>query len=100
MDYIHELRKEIGHRKIILNCAGALIIRDGKILFQRRTDNGQWGLIGGLLEMNETCEQAALREEYLAGYRENLKMMLDSIVVQEKDGSRHPLKRKDDPPVQ
>ena len=62
MDYIHELRKEIGHRKIILNCAGALIIRDGKILFQRRTDNGQWGLIGGLLEMNETCEQAALRE--------------------------------------
>ena len=43
MDYIHELRKEIGHRKIILNCAGALIIRDGKILFQRRTDNGQWG---------------------------------------------------------
>ena len=62
MDYIHELRKEIGHRKIILNCAGALIVRDGKILFQRRTDNGKWGLIGGLLEMNETCEQAALRE--------------------------------------
>ena len=62
MDYIHELRKEIGHRKIILNCAGALIIRDGKILFQRRTDNGQWGLIGGLVEMNETYEEAALRE--------------------------------------
>ncbi len=62
MDYIHELRKEIGPRKIILNCAGALIIRDGRILFQRRTDNGRWGLIGGLLEMNETYEQAALRE--------------------------------------
>ena len=62
MDYIHELRKQIGPRKIILNCAGALIVRDGKILFQRRTDNGQWGLIGGLLEMNETYEQAALRE--------------------------------------
>ncbi len=62
MDYIHELRELIGNRKIILNCAGALIIRDGKILFQRRTDNGRWGLIGGLLEMNETYEQAALRE--------------------------------------
>ena len=62
MDYIHELRKEIGPRKIILNCAGALIIRDGKILFQRRTDNGKWGLIGGLVEMNETYEEAALRE--------------------------------------
>lgn len=62
MDYIHELRKEIGSRKIILNCAGAVIVRDGKILFQRRTDNGKWGLIGGLVEMNETYEEAALRE--------------------------------------
>ncbi|MBQ3374632.1 MAG: NUDIX domain-containing protein [Oscillospiraceae bacterium] len=62
MDYIHELRKEIGPRKIILNCAGALIVKDDKILFQRRTDNGKWGLIGGLLEMNETYEEAALRE--------------------------------------
>ncbi len=62
MDYIRELRSIIGPRKIMLNCAGALIIRDGKILFQRRTDNGQWGLIGGLVEMDETYEQAALRE--------------------------------------
>lgn len=62
MDYIHELRKAIGPRKIILNSAGALIIRDNKILFQRRTDNGQWGLIGGLVEMNETYEEAAIRE--------------------------------------
>ena len=61
-DYIHDLRKIIGPRKITLNCAGALIIRDGKILCQHRTDNDRWGLIGGLLEMNETYEQAALRE--------------------------------------
>lgn len=62
MDYIHELRPLIGSRKIILNCAGVLIVQDGKILFQRRTDNGKWGLIGGLLEMNETYQEAALRE--------------------------------------
>ena len=62
MDYIHDLRQVIGPRKIILNCAGALIVKDDKILFQRRTDNGKWGLIGGLVEMNETYEQAALRE--------------------------------------
>lgn len=62
MDYIHELRRITGPRKLILNCAGAVIVRDGRILFQRRTDNGKWGLIGGLLEMNETYEQAALRE--------------------------------------
>ena len=62
MDYIHELRQITGPRKLILNCAGALIIKDDRILFQRRTDNGKWGLIGGLVEMNETYEQAALRE--------------------------------------
>lgn len=62
MDYIHELRPLIGPRKIILNCAGVLILRDHQILLQRRSDNGAWGLIGGLVEMNETYEQAAIRE--------------------------------------
>ena len=52
----------------------------------------------GLTEA-EQAEQAALRKEYLDGYRENLKAMLDSIVVQEKDGSRHPLQKKDKPPL-
>ena len=51
----------------------------------------------GLTEAEEK-EQAALRKEYLDGYRENLKAMLDSIVVQEKDGSRHPLQKKEKPP--
>ena len=62
MDYIHELRPLIGHRKIILNAATTIIERDGKILLQRRSDNGKWGLIGGLLEMNETYQEAAIRE--------------------------------------
>ena len=77
MDYIHELRKQIGPRKIILNCAGALIIRDDKILFQRRTDNGKWGLIGGLVEMNETYAQAALREIW---EETGLEVKLDSFL--------------------
>ena len=51
------------------------------------------------LTKEETDEQAALRKEYLDGYRTNLKAMLDSIVVQEKDGTRHPLQRKNEPPV-
>ena len=52
------------------------------------------------LTAEEQDEQAALRREYLDGYRSNLKAMLDSIVVQEKDGSRHPLRKKPQPPVQ
>ena len=51
----------------------------------------------GLTE-DEAAEQAALRKEYLDGYRENLEAMLDHIVVQGKDGTRHPLKKKDLPP--
>ena len=62
MDYIHDLRKLTGPRKLILNCGGVVIEKDGKVLFQRRADNGTWGLIGGLVEMNETYAQAAVRE--------------------------------------
>ena len=77
MDYIHELRKIIGPRKIMLNCAGALIIREGKILCQRRTDNGKWGLIGGLVEMNETYAEAAMRE---AREETGLEIRLDAFL--------------------
>ncbi len=62
MDYIHSLRPLIGPRKILLNSAGAVIEREGKILLQRRSDNGGWGLPGGLLELDETYGEAALRE--------------------------------------
>lgn len=62
MDYIHSIRGKLGPQKILLNCAGAVIVRDGRILLQRRSDNGGWGLPGGLLELEETYAQAALRE--------------------------------------
>ncbi len=54
---------------------------------------------GGLTDA-ETAEQAELRHEYLAEFRENMKAMLDSTIIQEPDGTRHPLKQKDNPPVQ
>ncbi len=52
------------------------------------------------LTAEETAEQAELRREYLAEYRENMKAMLDSLVIQEQDGTRHALKQKDNPTVQ
>ena len=54
---------------------------------------------GGLTE-EESAEQTALRHEYLAEFRENMKAMLDNTVIQEPDGTRHALKQKDNPPVQ
>ena len=62
MDYIHTLRAKLGSEKIILNCAGTLIERDGQVLLQRRADNGRWGFVGGLLELDETYAEAAVRE--------------------------------------
>ena len=53
----------------------------------------------GLTEA-ETAEQAELRHEYLAEFRENMKAMLDSLVIQEEDGTRHALRQKDNPPAQ
>ena len=50
----------------------------------------------GLTE-EEQAEQAALRAEYLAGFRENLKELLDHTVIQEPDGTRHALRPKDRP---
>lgn len=48
----------------------------------------------GELTAEETAEQAELRREYLDGFRENMKAVLDGVIVEEKDGTRHPLKRK------
>ena len=39
----------------------------------------------------EAAEQKALREEYLAEFRANLKRTLDNTVVEEPDGTRIPL---------
>ena len=54
----------------------------------------------GGLTAEETAEQAALRQEYLAEFRENMKAMLDNTVIQEPDGTRHALRQRDNPPVQ
>ena len=46
------------------------------------------------LTQAELAEQESLRKEYLAGFRENMKAILENVVIQEKDGSRHPLEKK------
>ena len=61
-NYIRDIRKKVGHEKIFLNASGGIIVKDGKILLQHRSDNKKWGLIGGMLELNETYLEGALRE--------------------------------------
>lgn len=46
------------------------------------------------LTPEEKEEQAALRAEYIEGYRRNLQMQLGNIRIVEKDGSQTALKKK------
>ena len=43
----------------------------------------------------ELEEQAALRAEYIAGFRASLTAQLDNTVVVDPDGTRHKVTRKD-----
>lgn len=43
---------------------------------------------------DEAKEQQALRREYIEAYKKSLENQLNAIVVEEKDGSRHKLKKK------
>ena len=47
----------------------------------------------GLTE-EELAEQAELRQQYLAEWRENTRAMLDGIVIQRPDGTQEPLRKK------
>jgi len=63
MTYVRELRALTGPRPLILAGASVLVLNDdGEVLLQRRTDNGNWGTPGGLLELGESLEDAARRE--------------------------------------
>ena len=63
MGYIMDLRKELGHRPIIMAAAGVIVINDdNEILLQKRADNGFWGLPAGSMELGESFEECARRE--------------------------------------
>lgn len=43
----------------------------------------------------ETVERAALRQEYIEAFRAGTRATLESILIQEKDGTLTPLKKRD-----
>ena len=62
MGYINNLRSKIGHDPIFMPAASCCIIKDNKILLQKRTDNGDWAVHGGGLELGETFDEGLRRE--------------------------------------
>ena len=63
MGYVDELREIVGNRALILAGATVLILDgDDQLLMLRRTDNGCWGVPGGVMELGESIEDTAKRE--------------------------------------
>ena len=63
MSYITDLRKHVGNAPLIV--PGVCIVlknEKGQILLQKRSDSGEWGTIGGAMELGESFEETAHRE--------------------------------------
>ncbi|MED1950278.1 NUDIX hydrolase [Brevibacillus centrosporus] len=62
-DYIQTMRKLIGHETLVTVGCGAIIEDDqGRILLQRRADQNNWCLPGGVMEIGETFLETVRRE--------------------------------------
>jgi 8-oxo-dGTP pyrophosphatase MutT (NUDIX family) len=62
-DYFLAIRAKVGNACILAPGASALIFNDdGKILLQRRSDNGLWQLIGGATDPGEDPVDTVIRE--------------------------------------
>jgi 8-oxo-dGTP diphosphatase len=64
-DYLAGLRTKVGHELLMVPCASGVVRDDeGRILLQRRSDNGLWSVPGGGLDPDEQPAQACVRELY------------------------------------
>ena len=45
----------------------------------------------------ELSERAALRQQYIDGFRANMECVLENVMIREEDGTLHPLEKKSDP---
>ncbi|GKV70094.1 hypothetical protein NCCP2716_25920 [Sporosarcina sp. NCCP-2716] len=61
MNYIKDMRKLIGQETLFTVGCGVLIEQQGKILLQHRTDEDNWCIPGGVMELGETFEEAAIQ---------------------------------------
>ncbi|SPF05531.1 NUDIX hydrolase [Streptomyces sp. MA5143a] len=62
-EFIRTLRVSAGHQLLWLPGVTAVVFDDeGRVLLNRRSDNGQWSLIGGIPDPGEQPAACAVRE--------------------------------------
>ncbi|KJK57533.1 NUDIX hydrolase [Saccharothrix sp. ST-888] len=61
--FLAELRSFVGTRPLWLSAVTAVVLDEqGRLLLNRRSDNGRWALIGGILDPGEEPADAMVRE--------------------------------------
>lgn len=62
-DYARNIRSKIGTDLLLTPCVVGIVVNPaGEVLLQRRSDNGQWGLPGGMLDPGEHPANGIVRE--------------------------------------
>ncbi|WP_328858462.1 NUDIX domain-containing protein [Williamsia herbipolensis] len=61
-DFILDLRERIGHAPLWLSGVTAVVLRDGHVLLVKRSDNGAWTPVTGIIDPGEEPAVAAVRE--------------------------------------
>jgi 8-oxo-dGTP diphosphatase len=64
-EYLRVLRKHIGHAPVVMCGVMAVVLNEhNEVLIQRRSDNGKWGLPGGIMDPGEEPAPATIREVF------------------------------------
>lgn len=64
-DYVTYIRGMVGHSPVFMGAAVTAILDErGRVLLERRGSSDKWGFPGGLAELGESLDEAAVRETY------------------------------------
>jgi 8-oxo-dGTP pyrophosphatase MutT (NUDIX family) len=63
--YVQGLRDRVGNDLLLLPAVSAVVFdSQGRVLLGKRTDNGRWALVGGILDPGEEPADAVVREVF------------------------------------
>lgn len=61
-NYVKTVREKVGHMPMFSPVVTLILYKDGKVLLQKRQDNGTWAIHGGGIDPGETYIEALNRE--------------------------------------